>query len=260
MLNKTKDLKVIWITGASSGIGKSLSVFYARPGVTLGLVARNEALLSVVADECRGKGSIVYTYVVDVTDDKLLKFSIDDFQDKVGVVDLVIANAGIRLEDNDIEYASTSREVMSVNFLGVVNTFMPFVPRMQKNKHGKIFAISSIASFRSTQNSGIYSASKAAVNLWTESLRLRLKNDSIVVCNLCSGFVKTAMTEGLPFWMPGILNVEDAVQIIHKYIERNKRCVIFPWQSRLIWGMFRVMPGSIYDKLMVFMKKRHVKK
>jgi len=257
MLIKPKVIKNIWITGASLGIGKALSDYYAEPGITLGLLSRGSDQLQEVADHCRRKGATVYTYVADVTDAQELRRCAMDFQSRVECVDLVIANAGIRIEeDMENQDCTIPARIMDVNYLGAINTFSPFIPVMKKRQSGHLVIISSIAAFRGTPNSGAYSASKAAINVWGESLRLRLKPYGICVSTLCIGFVKTAMTSSLEFWMPGILIAEKAAEMIAQAISRRKRMITVPWQSRMIWTFFRLLPGSIYDWLILWAKAR----
>ena len=245
-----------WITGASSGIGKALAEFYAKPGVTLGLVARESARLEEVASYCNKLGAKVYSYVADVGDARAMWESSNDFLNRNGSVDVVIANAGIRAEEGE-DYLDWDLplSVMKTNFIGVINTFGPFIPSMRDKKAGHLVVISSIAAFRGTQNSGLYSASKAAVNIWTESLRLRLMPFGIYVSTLCSGFVDTAMTKGITFSMPGLLSAEEAAKAIDYAVRHHKRVYTFPWQSRIIWTLFRILPGRLYDKLITAAKR-----
>lgn len=247
--------RAVWITGASSGIGAALAEYYAQPGATLALMARREVELKEVSDRCRAKGALVHEYVADVTDIEAVRKCAGDFLAHVCGVDIVIANAGTRgEEDRDCQETQIPEEIMRVNYFGVINTFSPFIRPMKALGRGQLVAISSIASFRGTPNSGAYSASKAAVNVWSESLRLRLIAHGISLTTVCLGFVNTAMTEGLPFWMPGILTPEKAAILIAEKIRKKARVTILPWQSRFIWNVFRILPGTIYDKLIVWAK------
>lgn len=252
----------IFITGGSSGIGRELCLKYAAPGVTLGILSNsNSGALDETARACRAKGAIAFTYLADVSDTAAMRRCISEYLKAAGHADLVIANAGIRHEEAE-DYSDTEKawRLMEVDVLGVMNTISPFVPLMKARKAGHLAVVSSISAFRGTQNSGIYSASKAAVNIWMESLRLRLIPYSVKVTVLCAGFVKTAMTEELTFWQPGILSAQRAAGIIQNGIARGKRTCVFPWQSRIIWGVFKLMPGELYDFLITFLKKNPIKK
>jgi short-subunit dehydrogenase len=246
----------IFITGASRGIGAALSEFYAKPGVSLGLLSKGAEDLEAVASRCRTKGAVVHTYVGDVADAEHVARCASDFQSRVNFVDLVIANAGIRLEDAEYLDTSIPARMMEVNYLGVVHTILPFIARMKERGSGHLAAMSSIGAYRGTPNSGAYAASKGAVNLWTEGLRLSLKPHGICVSTLCSGFVRTDMTKDLNFWMPGLLSPEEAANIIASAIHRRKRLVTFPWQAKMIWTLFRVLPGPLYDRLILWAKGR----
>jgi short-subunit dehydrogenase len=254
--------KNIFITGASSGIGRELCFKYAAPGVTLGMLSNsNSGGLEETASSCRAKGAVVVTYLADVSDTAAMRRCIAEYITAAGHADLVIANAGVRHEEAE-DYSDTEKSwrLMEVDVLGVMNTISPFVSLMKSRKAGPLAVVSSISAFRGTQNSGIYSASKAAVNIWMESMRLRLIPYSVKVTVLCPGFVKTAMTEGLTFWQPGSLSADRAAEIIQEGIARGKRTCVFPWQSRLIWGTFKLMPGELYDFLITFLKKNPVRK
>jgi len=254
-MNKISSQLVICITGASSGIGAALSEYYARPGVVLALLARDLTELKSISERCLAKGAVVYEYLADVTDHDAMRKSAADLLDRVEYVDLVIANAGIRgEEDADCQDTSIAEEIMRVNYFGVINTFSPFIRPMKARGRGQLAVISSIAAFRGTPNSGAYSASKAAVNVWTESLRLRLAPFGIGLTTICMGFVNTAMTADLPFWMPGILTPAQAAALIAKSVEKKRRVVTLPWQSRFIWTIFRILPGAMYDKLILLAK------
>jgi short-subunit dehydrogenase len=195
--------------------------------------------------------------VGDVIDAERIARCASDFQSRVRFVDLVIANAGIRIDEDPRRLdVSIPVQTMGVNYHGVIHTFLPFIEGMKERGSGHLAAISSIGSYRGTPNSGAYAASKGAVNLWTESLRLRLKPYGIYVSTLCSGFVRTDMTSSLKFWMPGLLSPEEAAAIIASVIDRRKRLVTFPWQVKIIWNLFRAMPGPLYDRLILWAKGR----
>lgn len=248
----------VFITGASSGIGRSLALDLSKNGTTLGLLARGQSGdLKEVAESCRKLGATVYEYLVDVTNPEEVEKSANHFISSVNRVDWVIANAGVAKvgEDSANNYEVPIRNI-EVNYFGLIYTFCPFISAMKKQQSGHLVAISSISSLRSTHNSGAYSASKAAVNLWTEGLRLQLRDDNVAVTTLCVGFVDTAMTRGNPFWMPGLISSSKASQLIISAIKQKRRLATLPWISGSIWTIFWLLPGSVYDFIIAWAKTR----
>lgn len=251
------NLKNIVITGASSGVGRALAIHYSRPDINLCLVARGiTADLSVVSELCRLRGATVYQFNADVSIEQDMIDVANSYIESVGSVDLVIANAGIReVEDDANQDSAIPRKVMEVNFFGVLNTIRPFLPIFKNQNKGQIAVISSIAAYRGMPNSGIYSASKAALNVWLESLRLRCYKNNLVVTVISLSFVNTLMTAKLPFWMPGLMEPEAAARKIGKAIAKKSRTTIIPWQSWIIWGCLVVMPNILFDKFILLAKK-----
>jgi short-subunit dehydrogenase len=248
--------KYVVITGASHGIGAELSLVLAEPGVTLGLFTGHSFIeLEEIARKCRHLGASVYSYHVNVVDQVGMRDSMQDFIAKNHKIDLVIVNAGIAIVEEGFKNpCEVAMENMQVNFFGAINTIAPTIEIMKQENFGQIAIISSISSLRSTQNSGPYSASKAAINLWAEGLRLSLKNYGVGVSILRVGFVKTRMTSKNKFWMPGIVSADYAAKVIINAIKKRKIDVALPWQSAFLWKVFSVLPDKIYDFLMVSAK------
>lgn len=251
------NLSNIIITGASSGVGRALALHYSRPNVNLCLIARGiTADLADVGELCKLRGASIFLFEGDVSNEQRMADIANSFIKSVGSVSLVIANAGIReVEDDANQDASIPRRVMNVNFFGVLNTIRPFLPLFKIQNKGQIAVISSIAAYRGMPNSGIYSASKAALNVWLESLRLRLSKSNVVVTVISLSFVNTPMTAKLPFWMPGLMEPEAAARKIGKAILKKSRTTIIPWQSWIIWGCLVIMPNILFDKFILLAKK-----
>ncbi|MDR2838095.1 MAG: SDR family NAD(P)-dependent oxidoreductase, partial [Azonexus sp.] len=165
------NLKV-FITGASSGIGAALAVYYAGRGATLGLTARRGEALSSLNARLGGQHAC---YPLDVTDAPALREAAADFIARFGAPDIVIANAGISVgtlteQQEDIEVI---RRVMEVNVVGLAATFAPFIAAMQTaGGERRLVGIASVAGIRGLPGAGAYSASKAAAIAYLESLRL----------------------------------------------------------------------------------------
>jgi short-subunit dehydrogenase len=216
----------ILITGASSGIGKELATVYANKGVSLYLVARNMERLLEIEKICKNKGANVVVKSLDVTN----KIEIKDWINTLDVdFDIVFANAGVSGgTSNGFEDDEKLYQILETNIFGVVNTITPIVPKMIKRRNGRIVIISSMASFRGLATQPAYSASKACVRYYGESLNNSLKKYGINVNVVCPGFIKTPLTDKNHFYMPFIINTNEAVKKIQHGIRRNKKIIIFP--------------------------------
>lgn len=174
-----------------------------------------------------------------------------------GRVDVIIANAGVNVHPgDDLSELEAARLNMETNYFGVLNTILPFVEIQALPTASRIAVVSSISSLRATHNSGTYSASKAAISIWTESLRLRLLEEKISVTNLIVGFIDTSMNSGNSFSMPGLMSPEKAAQKIMAAISRRKSVYGFPWQSASIFRIFSLLPTWLYTRLVDVKKRR----
>lgn len=244
--------RTILITGASSGIGEALAQRYARDGVTLLLTGRDETRLRAVAQGCRAKGALVETCLIDVTDRHAFARWLLQMDD-VSPVDLAIANAGISggtggAEDGswiDAEY-----RIFDVNVQGVLNTILPLVPRMMTRGAGQIGIMSSLASFNGWPGAPGYSASKAAVRIYGESLRGMLAGYGVGVSVICPGFVASRMTAVNNYKMPFFLPADRAALIIARGLARNRARIAFPWQTFAISGLIGLLPPSLSARLL----------
>lgn len=240
-------MKSIFITGASSGIGEALAVRFAAPDRNLALVARRKTELDRVAEQCRARGAAVSVFPADVRDAAAIDAAARTFLQAVRSVDVVIANAGVSRRDNEARSeADLSREIIETNLLGVIYTFTPFIDHMERAGSGSLVAISSVAGMRGLPNAGAYSASKAAVNTWMESLRIRLR-DRVHVMTVCPGFVATPMTASNRFRMPWLITADDAAARIERAIQRKQAVLVFPAPMRGLVAIIRVLPRFLYE-------------
>jgi short-subunit dehydrogenase len=218
--------KVVLITGASSGIGRALASELGRRGARLALTARRGEELLKVADE------------------------VERVRERWGRVDVLVANAGMssttaatRLDAGEVG------DVITVNVIGVVNSVAAVLPSMLERGAGHLVAISSLASFRGMPKSGAYSASKAAVSTFFESLRVDLSKSGIDVTVIHPGFIRTPMTANRKKKLPFLLEVDDAACRIVRAVERRARTYAFPWQLASLVRVIKHLPGRLYDRL-----------
>jgi short-subunit dehydrogenase len=237
----------VFLTGASSGIGEALARHYAGRGATLGLYARREAELNRVAAALAP--ATVATYAGDVRDAAVLARAGADFIARFGVPDVVIGNAGISRgvltgEAGDLP---VFQAVFDTNVQGLVQTFQPFLTAMLEARRGTLVGVSSVAGFRGLPGSGAYSASKAAVITYLESLRVELKGTGVAVVTICPGFIATPMTARNPYWMPFLLAPDPAARLIARAIERRRRFYVLPWQMACVGRLLKWVPRPLYD-------------
>jgi short-subunit dehydrogenase len=240
--------RCVFISGASSGIGASLARHYAREGATLGLVARRSDLLSQLAAEL---GSAVVTYHADVADISAMRAAAVDFVARHGAPDIVIANAGISIgtDSTDADDLPALDRVLRTNVLGIATTISPFVTPMRARGDGILVGIASVAGFRGLPGAGAYSASKAAVITWLESLRVELHGTGISVVTICPGYVATPMTQTNPYRMPFLLSVDEAVKRIARAIDSRGSQTVIPWQMAIVSRAMRLLPNWLYGAI-----------
>lgn len=236
----------VFITGASSGIGAALARVYAARGARLGLVGRRIQVLEDLAKALPGDHRV---YSLDVRDRARLHAAAADFL-ALGPVDVVIASAGISAgtlteEADDFEVFEA---IMATNVNATVATFEPFIAAMKRAGRGSLVGVSSVAGERGLPGAGAYSASKAAVRLYCESLRVELAASGIRVVTLAPGFIQTPMTAGNPYRMPFLMPVEAFAAKAVAAVDRGDAFRIIPWQMAWVAWLLRRVPRGLYDR------------
>ncbi|PXW99478.1 hypothetical protein C7444_101308 [Sphaerotilus hippei] len=245
-------LPLVFITGASSGIGQALALQYARRGWRLALVARRVERLEAWARE-QGLGpEVCVAYEADVQDvDRIVAVGQRCLIEQ-GLPEVVIANAGISVgidtaERDDLEVL---REIHATNTVGLAATFHPFIRPMRLARRGRLVGVASVAAIRGLPGHGGYCASKAAVVSYCESLRLELRGDDIRVVTLVPGFVDTPLTRGNPYAMPFLISADTFAAQAVKAIDAGVRWRVIPWPMAWVVCLLRLLPSPIYDRVL----------
>ncbi len=238
------------ITGASSGIGRQLALELARRGTRVALLARRREALEAVRSEIEALGGRAAVATCDVRVRAEVASAAAEAGRELGSADLLIASAGIGVPVSALRFdAAKAEEVLRVNVLGALYAIEAVLPPMLARGRGHLVGISSLAAYRGFPESGPYCASKAALNLLLESLRVELLPRGIRVTTICPGFVATPMTEKNAFTMPFLVDVETAAQRIVRAIRKRRRVYRFPWPMAAAVGFLRLLPGALYDRI-----------
>jgi short-subunit dehydrogenase len=244
--------KTVFITGASSGIGRALSVELARRGDDLFLTARRLDALEQLRDELARAHPERRVEVrrLDVTDDADVVGALDEAAQRLGRIDIVVANAGLgaspRVGSGKFE---RNRAIVETNLVGAMATVDAAVALFRRQGgEGQVVGISSMAGVRGIPGSASYSASKAGFTVYLEAVRAEIHGEPITVTTIAPGYVDTPINTDLPN-RPFLIDVDEAARTTADLIERRvsySPVPRFPWI--LIKPLLRVVPTSVLAK------------
>ena len=240
--------KVFFITGASSGIGKEISILLSKEKCFLALLARRTELLNQLSEQLKSAPAEVKTYTCDVTDKNAVETVINKVKETFGRIDIAILNSGVGYKEaaKNIN-AEKAKEVFDVNLFGIINCLEFIVPDFIKAKGGMIAGVTSLADSRGWPGSGFYVASKAAASKLLESLRVGLKEYNIKVITIKPGFVKTELTAKNKFMMPFIMDADKAARIIVNGLKKEKKIIQFPLPTVVGSQITRIVPDFLIN-------------
>lgn len=243
--------KTALITGASSGIGADLARELAKRGWRVGLFARREEELKDLAAKIEAAGGQALVLPGDVTQRADVDAAAKKLAGHWGPADLLIANAGVGASIKPTKRGGDVAErCMKVNVLGVLYSVDAVIESMAERGSGHVVAVSSLAGWRALPGEGVYSASKAAVTTYMESLRIGLKRKGIRVTTVHPGFVRTPLTATVKSPMPFMWESEQAAKYIVDGIEAGKSEVNFPLPIIAALKLAKILPNFAYDAVM----------
>jgi len=241
----------IVITGASSGLGEALALYYASSEHQLVLIARREERLADVTAQCRKKGAEVEAIVADVNDFGRMGEVGKHLCEKP--IDRIILNAGISVgHSGGVTPFEDFERLFKTNFLSVHALLEPIIPKLMEQKSGEIVFISSLASLFTMPTSIAYSSSKRALNAYAEGLHYQLKAYGVSVMTIMPGFIESEMTQKNRFKMPFFMITEVGIRRITDAIKRKKIRYAFPFRFYLMIRIVSTLPQSLRDKIVHF--------
>ena len=236
---------VVWITGASSGIGESLARELAGRGARVAITARRGDRLDAIA------GDRILSVPADVTDLDAMRAAAARVEEELGPIDLAVLNAGTwRQMDVTAWDTELFRLHVETNLMGMVHGIDAVLPGMRRRRGGVIAGVSSVAGYRGWPSSEAYGSTKAAEINLLESLRIDLLPLGIRVLTVCPGFVRSDLTSQNTFRMPFLMEPPDAAARIADGIAREKAEMVFPLPMMLLMKATRLVPVRPWAALM----------
>lgn len=239
----------VWITGASSGIGRAMAQEFARRGSRLALSGRNEAALAEVVQACGGSPRAL-AVPFDVTDRRANHAAVETISRELGGLDIAVFNAGT-CEYLDVRHFDSGifERTFQINVISMAYGIEAALPLLRASPHPHLVGMSSTVAYGGLPRAEAYGASKAAIRWMLESLRIDLMPERIFVSVICPGFVRTPLTDRNDFAMPALLEPEDAARRIVDGIERCRAEIHFPKRFSVPFKLLALLPTGLYSRL-----------
>lgn len=250
---------LVFITGASSGIGQALAGRFYAQGHDLALVARNTQAIHDWAAAAGLDAARYAVYGADVSvADSIVAAGMQCLA-RQGLPQVVVANAGVSwgIDSAEREDLDVMAQLFATNNLGMAATFHPFIRAMQARGAGTLVGVASVAAIRGLPGHGAYCASKAAVVSYCESLRGELRARGVRVVTLLPGYVATPLTRDNRYGMPFLLTADDFAARAYRAIMRQSSYAVIPWQMGIVAKLLRLLPNTVFDWLLQGRQTKH---
>ena len=251
--------RLVFITGASSGIGQALALRFHAAGYRLALAARRTAEVQSWAQAHAISASRYQIYGADVSSVDSIVAAGKACIAAQGVPDVVIANAGISIGMDTAERMDLDvmAQTFATNNVGMAATFHPFVAPMVTRGSGALVGIASVSGIRGLPGHGAYCASKAAVIGYCESLRGELRPSGVKVVTISPGYIDTPLTRQNRYGMPFLMKAEVFADKAFATIQAGHSYRVIPWQMGVVAKLLRVLPNVVFDKALAGRPRKH---
>ena len=250
---------LVFITGASSGIGQALALRYQQAGFRLALVARRSEAIEAWAVELGLAPDSYAVYGADVADTDSIVAAAQACIARQGLPDVVIANAGISIGIDSAlrEDIDAMAQVFATNNIGLAASFQPFMQAMRARGSGRLVGIASVAGIRGLPGHAAYCASKAAVISYCEALRGELRGTGVQVITIAPGYVDTPLTRKNRYPMPFLMSASRFADLAYKAITAGDSYRVIPWQMGLVSKLMRLIPNTLWDRILARQPRKH---
>ncbi|MES2582076.1 MAG: SDR family oxidoreductase [Pseudomonadota bacterium] len=242
--------KNVVVTGACGGFGQALVRALLNQGACVALVGLQRPVLDELAALSPYRCAV---YTPDVSDTAAMQACAADWVGRFGMPDLVIANAGVAggFDTAQADDLAVLRRMLEINILGVATTFQPFVVGMRDQGHGALVGVGSLAGWRGMPGNGAYCASKGGLMRYLESLRAEMRGTGVRVHTVSPGYLRTALTAGNRFAMPGLMEPDAAAAALLHGVAHGREHIVLPrrmgWLARLLgW-----LPTALHDHILL---------
>jgi NAD(P)-dependent dehydrogenase (short-subunit alcohol dehydrogenase family) len=239
------------VTGACGGLGQALVRELLEQGACVALVGLRRPALEALASLAPGRCAV---YTPEVSDAEAMQAMAADWLGRFGPPDLVMANAGVAggFDTAQASDLATMRRMLEINLLGAATTFQPFLdPMRASGQRGALVGVASVAGWRGMPGNGAYCASKAGLIAYLQSLRAELRPTALSVHTVSPGYLRTALTAGNRFAMPGLLEPDEAARRLLAGVARGTEHIVLPrrigWLSRAL----SLLPARLHDRILL---------
>ncbi len=238
------------LTGACGGLGQALARALLARGAHVALVGLQRPVLEALAVAAPQRCAI---YTPDVADSAAMQACAADWVGRFGMPDLVIANAGVAggFDTAQADDLAVMRRMLEINLLGVATSFHPFVAAMRAQGHGALVGVASLAGWRGMPGNGAYCASKGGLIRYLESLRAELRGSGVRVHTVSPGYLRTALTAGNRFVMPGLMEPDAAAQALLQGVARGREHIVLPRRMGWLSRALSCLPEALHDRILL---------
>ncbi|SFB83056.1 Short-chain dehydrogenase [Polaromonas sp. OV174] len=251
--------RLVFITGASSGLGQALALRYYAAGYRLALTARRTAEVQSWAEANAISASRCQIYGADVSDIDSIVTAGQACIAGQGLPDVVIASAGVSIgmDSAVLEDLEVMAQTFATNNIGMAATFHPFMAGMVVRGSGALVGIGSVAGARGLPGHGAYCASKAAVISYCESLRGELRSSGVKVVTICPGYIDTPLTRQNRYAMPFLMKADSFADKAFASIQAGHSYRVIPWQMGVVAKLLRLLPNRLFDWALAGRARKH---